>query len=371
VLTCSGTAALVIALKTLHKMHPGRTGVIIPAYTCPLVLMAVRLVPGLRPIICDTRPGGFDFDTLTLAEHCNSETLAIVPAHLGGRVADIATVREIAQKRGAFVLEDAAQAMGAFNQGVSVGLEGDIGFFSLAVGKGLTTYEGGILFSRHPELAAALKATARETLRLNLLLNCRRFIELAAYTLLYSPTRLKYVYGRKLKRELAKNNEVEAVGDFFTTADIHLHSLDSLRLRVAGNALERLPEFLEQGRIRAEKRLEYFSGLAGVDVITDRPDASGGTKGVWPFFMLLLPGKEQRDSALAKLWTKGLGVSKLFAHALPDYAYLHEPSAAHTDRAFDCVNARDFSSRMLTISNTHWMDEKTFALIAQEVRSVL
>ena len=45
------------------------------------------------------------------------------------------------QSCGAMVIEDAAQALGASFGGRSVGLHGDIGFFSLAVGKGLTTYE--------------------------------------------------------------------------------------------------------------------------------------------------------------------------------------------------------------------------------------
>ena len=43
------------------------------------------------------------------------------------------------------MVEDAAQAFGARNHGSSVGLEGDAGFFSFAVGKGLTMYEGGFV----------------------------------------------------------------------------------------------------------------------------------------------------------------------------------------------------------------------------------
>ena len=41
--------------------------------------------------------------------------------------------------------------------GNSVGLQGDIGFFSLAVGKGLTMFEGGVLFSKNKKLTELLK----------------------------------------------------------------------------------------------------------------------------------------------------------------------------------------------------------------------
>jgi dTDP-4-amino-4,6-dideoxygalactose transaminase len=368
VITCSGTAALVVALKTLRLREPRKSQVIIPAYTCPLVALAVKLVPGLSVIICDTAQGGIDLAPQELAELCNEHTLVIVPAHLGGRVADVASVCAVAKKHGAFVLEDAAQAMGAFNHGLSVGLEGDIGFFSLAAGKGLTTYEGGVLFSRHADLSAELKAVAKKTLRPNFFWNLRRVAELMGYTFLYTPSGLKFAYGRHLKRELARHNEIEAVGDYFTLQDIPLHNMDKLRLRVAANAMERLPGFLAQGRLRAEKYLGLLRQLDGVSVPADR----AGTDGIWPFFMLLMPGPKERDRVLRKLWTSGLGVTKLFARALPDYAYLADTLGGLSSGVRSgFFGARDLAARMFTISNTHWLDEKSFLRIFDEVRKSL
>src|SRR2546427_8158285 len=40
-LECSGTSALMVALQTLRRLAPGRSEVIAPAYTCPLVALAV------------------------------------------------------------------------------------------------------------------------------------------------------------------------------------------------------------------------------------------------------------------------------------------------------------------------------------------
>src|SRR5258708_39423259 len=63
-LECSGTAALIIAL-TMLKQHSIRRSVIVPAYTCPLVALAV-LHCGLKPLLCDLAPGSFEFHSTTL-----------------------------------------------------------------------------------------------------------------------------------------------------------------------------------------------------------------------------------------------------------------------------------------------------------------
>jgi len=338
----------------------------VPAYTCPLVPLAARLIPSLHVRVCDILPGGIDFDPQKLAAMCDERTLAVIPTHLGGRVADVETAIAAARNCGAFVVEDAAQAMGAFAQdGRSVGLRGDAGFFSLAAGKGLTTYEGGILVSRDSALRAELAATAREMLRFDPLLTLRRNLELLGYWLLYTPSGLRLAYGRNLRKKLAAGDEAGAVGDRFHLADIPLHNLDALRLRVAANALIRLPGFLAAGRERAAERRERLTGLNGVLVIADR----AGTDGIWPFFMVLLPAKEQRDRALQKLWRAGLGVSKLFVRALPDYDFL-APFTGRGD-AEDCRNARDLADRMLTISNTPWLGETAFCRIVQELKDSL
>lgn len=364
--TCSGTAALVVALQTLRRRSPQRDTVIMPAYTCPLVPLAARLTPGLRAAVCDTLPGGFDFDPRQLETLCDKRTLAVIPTHLGGRVADAATATEVAGRCGAFVIEDAAQALGAFAEnGQSVGLRGDIGFFSLAAGKGLTTFEGGILVSRDAALRAELATAASGLLRPNLLWTLRRNLELFGYSLFYNPSGLRLVYGRNLRKKLAAGDEDAAVGDYFTLSDIPLHSLDALRLRVAANALDRLPAFLAKGRARAMRRIERLARLEGISVIADRP----GADGVWPFFMVLLRAKEQRDRALQKLWREGLGVSKLFARALPDYAFLRPILGG--PETHDCPNARDLADRMLTVSNTPWLNDAAFEMIVEKLENSL
>jgi dTDP-4-amino-4,6-dideoxygalactose transaminase len=347
-LECSGTAALIIALTTL-KRASFRRSVIIPAYTCPLVALAV-LHCGLVPVLCDLAPGSFDFCADTLARLCDSDILAIIATHLGGRVCDLARVTSIARRHGAFVIEDAAQSLGASLTGRRAGTIGDIGFFSLAAGKGLTLYEGGVLVARDAELRKALAETSAELAPYQLSWEWRRSLQLIGYGLFYRPMMLRLAYGVPLRRALRRGRVIEAVGDDFSSA-IPLHRVGSFRRNVGARAAKRLPAFLDALSMQAAIRRRLLQSIAGLTVIGD----AEGTKGTWPFLMIVMPTVEARDLALKTLWTAAIGVTRLFIHALPDYPYLQAQLGDN-----DAPNARDFAARMLTISNSPWLLERDF-----------
>ena len=359
-LECSGTASLLIALTTLRELQPGRRRVVVPAYTCPLVAIAVHQA-GLELQLCDLRAGHYDMDPRALRAACDERTLAIVPTHLGGRVADVDDARDVARGVGAYVIEDAAQALGARHDGISVGLAGDIGFFSLAAGKGLSIYEGGLLLARDPDLRARLAATAERIVPHRLGWECRRSAELLGYAALYRPRGLGLAYGDPLRRALHRGDPVAAVGDDFALT-IPLHRVGRWRQAVGARAAARLPGFLDQLTAQAVRRLPRLREIDGVQVMQD-PSSSPGT---WPFFLLLLPDPARRDAALNELWEAGLGVSRLFIHALPDYAYL-----AGIVPSQNVPHARDFAARSLTISNSLWMTDADFELICRTLEAVL
>ena len=97
-----------------------------------------------------------------------------------------------------------------------------------------------------------------------------------------------------------------------------------------------------------------LSAIPGISVVDDIP----GSQGTWPYFLVLMPTRESRDSALHVLWQAGLGVSRLFIHALPDYPYF----TSYFDNA-QTPNARDFAARTLTITNSPWLEERDFMRI--------
>jgi perosamine synthetase len=350
---CSGTASLVVALTTLHRLS-GRRAVVVPAYTCPLVALAVAHC-GLDLRVCDLAPGSIDFDAAQLAALCDRDTLAVMPTHLGGRVADVDATIAIARRVGAFVIEDAAQALGARRHGRAVGLDGDVGFFSLAVGKGLTTYEGGLLVAHDAALRDELARTSREIVPRHSGRELQRVLQLLGYHALYRPSLLRFAYGAPLRRALRRGDPVAAVGDDFSPT-IALHKLGRWRQSVCARAFARLPAFLDEGAAQAQSRKVRLAWIPGVTVIDD----AGGAQGTWPYLLLRMPDEAARDAALQRLWGAGLGVSRLFIHALPDYDYLEGIVGEH-----DVPNARAFAATTLTISNSPWLGNEDFEAICR------
>ncbi|HUW53618.1 MAG TPA: DegT/DnrJ/EryC1/StrS family aminotransferase [Rhodanobacter sp.] len=351
-LECSGTASLLIALTALHELQPLRRQVVIPAFTCPLVAIAVHQA-GLEVKLCDLRAGHYDMDPAALQDACNAHTLAIVPTHLGGRVANVDAALAVARTVGAYVIEDAAQALGAHHDGRSVGLLGDVGFFSLAAGKGLSIYEGGLLLARDPLLRDRLARTAARIVPRSIGWECRRSVELLGYAALYRPHGLRLAYGNPLRRALRRGDPVSAVGDDFPLT-VPLHRVGRWRQAVGAHAAARLPAFLDQLSALAQRRRPRLHRIDGITVLDDPP----GANGTWPFLLLLLPDQQRRDAALAQLWQASLGVSRLYIHALPDYAYL--AGVVPPQRV---PNARDFAARSLSISNSPWMTDADFEAV--------
>jgi perosamine synthetase len=357
-LECSGTAALVVALTALHRLS-GRRVVVVPAYTCPLVALAVAHC-GLELRLCDLLPGSIDFDAAELARLCDRDVLAIVPTHLAGRVADIDTALAIARDVGAFVIEDAAQAFGATRHGRSVGLDGDAGFFSLAVGKGLTTYEGGLLVARDANVRNAFARVSREIAPRRIGWELKRSLQLLGYHAFYRPSLLALAYGAPLRRALRRDDAVAAVGDEFSP-NIPLHTLGRWRQSVGAHACTRLRAFLDDGAARALRRKTRLECIDGIYVLDDAADASG----TWPFLLLQMRDVASRDAALRELWGAGLGVSRLFIHALPDYGYLQSIVGQP-----QIPNARRFAATTLTISNSPWLRDTDFDAICSVLESM-
>ena len=351
-LECSGTASLLIALTTLRELQPQRRRVVVPAFTCPLVAIAVQQA-GLELELCDLRHGHYDMDPAALRAACDERTLAIVPTHLAGRVADVDDALAVARQVGAYVIEDAAQALGARRHGISAGLAGDVGFFSLAAGKGLSIYEGGLLLARDPSLRERLARTATRLVPHSFGMEWKRRIELLGYAALYQPWGLRLAYGNPLRRALRRGDPVAAIGDDFPPT-IPLHRVGRWRQAVGAHAAIRLPAFLGRLSAQAQRRLPRLRRIGGVELLDD----PAGAHGVWPFLLLLLPDQKRRDAVLDQLWSSGYGISRLFIHALPDYAYL-----AGIVPAQEVPHARDFATRSLTIGNSPWMTDADFEAV--------
>ncbi len=363
-LECSGTSALMVALRTLHKLAPTRREVIVPAYTCPLVAMAISQC-GLQARLCDLSANVLDMDEEMLRSLCSDRTLAIVPTHLGGRVADVRVALHFARMVGAYVIEDAAQALGARVNGETVGLQGDIGLFSMAVGKGLTTYEGGVLIARDAALFKSLCAMHYKTVGFRAGWELLRSAELLGYAFAYRPAAMDWAYGAPLRKSLAEDDWIAAAGDDFD-AYIPQHTLGRWRQRVGVRALSRLSSHWQQARERAAPRVQRLAQIPGVEVVGD---VAPNAEGVWPVILLRMPNRTARDALMRAHWASNWGLSLPFVNILSDYIrYAPLLGSGVLDSV---MVARDWAQRLVAVSNSEWLSDALFDQLCAHIAQTL
>ena len=109
---------------------------------------------GARPVFVDIEPDTYNIDPARIEAAITARTRAIVPVHLYGQVAEMGPIREIAQRHGLTVLEDAAQAIGSAYHGMRAGTLGDVAAFSFYPSKNLGGFgDGGMVTTNEPQLA--------------------------------------------------------------------------------------------------------------------------------------------------------------------------------------------------------------------------
>lgn len=150
----NGTDALVIAMKVLG-IGAGDE-VIVP--TNSFIASAGSVVQtGATPVFCDVLDD-FNIDANDAEKRITANTKAIMPVHLTGRPVDMPAVKAMAQKYDLFVIEDAAQAIGASLNGEKVGSMGDLAAFSLHPLKNLFIMgDGGFITMKCPFIYEKIK----------------------------------------------------------------------------------------------------------------------------------------------------------------------------------------------------------------------
>jgi len=164
VISCgNGTDALQIAMMALD-LSPGDE-VILPVHTYVATAEVIALLR-LAPVFAEVDPITFTLDPSRLDSLVSSRTRAIVPVHLYGQCAEMEPILEFARRHNLFVIEDAAQSLGAvykFKDGrqSAGGTIGTVGSTSFFPSKNLGAFgDGGALMTRDEKLAARLRMIA-------------------------------------------------------------------------------------------------------------------------------------------------------------------------------------------------------------------
>ncbi len=217
----NGTTALEIALKALG-VGPGDE-VIVPALTFYATASAAIFL-NARVAIADVDP-----DTLTISPESveslvTDRTAAIMPVHLGGQIANLDAILEIANRHGLLVVEDCAHMHGGKWRGRGVGSWGDAAGFSLQQSKAMTSGEGGITLTNDGGVDEICHS----------LINCGRFRE-----------------GDVIRKQVLGWN----------------YRLTELQAAILHVQLERLPGQNERKRANAERLESRLRELPGIELL--------------------------------------------------------------------------------------------------------
>jgi dTDP-3-amino-3,4,6-trideoxy-alpha-D-glucose transaminase len=151
----SGTEALALALRALD-LGPGDE-VLVPTNSFIATAEAVTLA-GAVPRFVDVDPGTGLLTPSIFEQALRPQTRCVIPVHLHGATVDMPAIMAIAARAGISVVEDVAQATGAWIEGRRVGTFGDCGCFSFFPTKNLGGWgDGGAVVSDDARVARRVR----------------------------------------------------------------------------------------------------------------------------------------------------------------------------------------------------------------------
>jgi dTDP-4-amino-4,6-dideoxygalactose transaminase len=232
---------------------------------------------GARPVFVDIDPQSYNLDVARVTDAITSRTKVIMPVHIYGQCAPMDQLLDLAGRKGIPIVEDAAQAIGATDNGRRAGSMGRIGCFSFYPTKNLGgAGDGGILTTNDDEIAARLR-------------------------------RLRAHGG-------ANEYQHEEVG-----LNSRLDELQAAVLRV------KLPHLEKWSETRAEKAALYTKLLAesGLKFTLLAPRVRPDGRHIFHQYVIRVPGN--RDSLMEHLKTRGVGTKVYYPvplHLQECFSYL-------------------------------------------------
>jgi perosamine synthetase len=150
----TGTAALHSALAAAGVKQGDE--VILPSFTF-VATAEVVVFNRAKPAFVDINPVTYTMSPEKIEKNITSKTRAIMPVDLYGMPADMKPIREIADRNGLKLIEDAAQAHGASYMGKPPGAFADAACWSFYGSKNMTTGEGGMLTTNNSDIADTVR----------------------------------------------------------------------------------------------------------------------------------------------------------------------------------------------------------------------
>lgn len=143
--TSNGTTALHLACLAMGLQAGDE--VVVPALTYVASANAVAYC-GAKPVFADCDPSTWNSTAEQIEAAWTPRTVGVMPVHLYGMPTDIEAIARLCRERGAWLIEDCAESLGATVHGKPTGTFGDASIFSFYGNKTISTGEGGAVFIR-------------------------------------------------------------------------------------------------------------------------------------------------------------------------------------------------------------------------------
>ncbi len=263
----SGKTALYCILKSLHKLSPEKNEVLIPAFNCYCVASAV-LRAGFKVRLCEVDPNTLDFDFMMMTKELKNKDrlLCVVATHLFGMHANVSKLKSLINDDSIFIVEDAAQVMGGKENEVPLGLQADVGFFSLGRGKAYTTCEGGIIVTNRNDIDQGVHGVV-ETLPKHNSVEIGMMIFKAVVLLIFSRPWLFW---------LPKSLPFLGLGETHFEADFKIRKLSSFQAGLSWNWVKALEKIRKERYENSSFWVSFFNKnqLPGIDSIAKTNSAA-------------------------------------------------------------------------------------------------
>lgn len=293
VVTGRGASAIWLALEAFKDARPDGTRVVLPVTLCTSPA-AVTHHAGLVPVFCDTEPASGNLCPAALERllETRRDVLCVLAAHLYGEPADMVRIAEICTRFDVFLIEDAAQSLGA----KGVGQHGDVTILSFGHTKIIDAGGGGAALT----CDAGLDARLRE-FESRLGPKPRAAAQWAAdYRSTYYGAQAEWAANPAAKRR---------VGDICKLhPGLYLHRLDEAQAGLILAALDALPAEVNRRRERAKAYDEAFRGIG-------RPLQRSPDGVPWRYGLMLPPA--HRDAAVEALRSAGVDASCWYPRLAP------------------------------------------------------
>jgi dTDP-4-amino-4,6-dideoxygalactose transaminase len=261
--------------------------------------------------------GDYVIDPASVASLLTPRTRVLLPVHLYGLMADMASLDELAREHGLVVVEDAAQAHGASLGARRAGSYG-LGCFSFYATKNVTSGEGGVVTTSSAEIADRLRLLRNQGMR------------------------SRYDYA--------------AVGYNWRMTD--------LAAALAIPQMERLDAINERRRRNAAT----LSALIGTDCGVVTPTTPADRVHVWHQYTVLLPSGTDRDRVTAHLHELGVGAGVYYPRLVWDYPpFQDHPLVVHDPTP----RAAEIAERCLSLPVHPGLGEAELERVAGALRSAL